>query len=121
MKPLVKFETVVAAISFALIFAAGVARKMVAGSGLEPGTADLPAKGAMVLFSCLFGFWCIGLMLHVFLALQARIGNGAAPMIRFLAAHETGLTFFAWGFLGWGALLAAPFALVDMGVRADIG
>src|SRR5882757_6247896 len=104
MKPLAKFEIAVAAISFALIFGAGVAKEIAVRSGLEPGTADLVAKAAMLLFFCLLGFSCIGLMLHVFIALQTKIGNGAAPMIRFLASHETGLTFFVWGFLGLGTL-----------------
>lgn len=121
MKPLVKFEIAVAAISFGLIFAAGVSKEVAVRSGVEPSTADLVAKAAMLFFFCLFGFSGIGLMLHVFIALQTKIGNGAAPMIRFLASHETGLTLFAWGSLGLGVLIAAPFALQDMGFRMPLG
>jgi hypothetical protein len=45
-------------------------------------------------------FLCV--MIHVFVVLQRRIGNSAAPMVRFLTAHETGVTF------------ALPFGLPEL-------
>jgi hypothetical protein len=121
MKTLVKVEVVLAAVSFGLIFLAGAARQVALRSGVQPQIADLIGYGGMLLFFCIFGFACIGLMLHVFIALQIGAGNGQAPMIRFLALHETGVTFAAWGFLGVGASIAIPFALYDMGVRLPLG
>src|SRR5438046_1459219 len=110
MRRLVKFELLVAAISFALIFIAGAAGRLAVYAGMDTGTADLMAKSAMLLLFCIFGFMCIGLLLHVFIVLQTGIGNASAPMVRFLSSHEAGLTFAMWGFLGIGTLVALPFA-----------
>jgi len=88
---------------------------------VEPGTADLLAYGSMLLLFCVFGFMCTGIMLHVFIRLQKGIGNGAVPMILFLATHETGVTFATWGFLSVGAPIAIPFALQDMGFQLPLG
>jgi hypothetical protein len=61
-------------------------------------------------------------MLHVFIRLQIRIGNGALPMVRFLADHETGLTLASWSFLSLGILIALPFMLIDLvGLQMPIG
>jgi hypothetical protein len=111
MKSLVKFELIAGSLAFALIFAAGAAGRLAQMAGVDPKTADRAVYGSIFLFFCVFGFCAIGLMVHVFVALQAGIGNGNTPMVRFLAQHETGLVLGAWGFLGMGALIAAPFVL----------
>jgi hypothetical protein len=107
MKPLVKFEIVLATASLAFIFVAGAGGKVAVLASMQAATADLLARVAILLLFCIFGFSYIGLMLHVFIVLQVRIGNGEVPMIRFLSGHETGLTFAFWGFLGVGTLIAA--------------
>lgn len=120
MKGLLKIEIILAAVSFPLIFVSGVMREIAVRSGMDPASADLLAHAAMLVLFCVFGFSCIGLMLHVFVVAQIGIGNGNAPMIRFLAQHERGVTFAAWGFLGAGALIALPFALQDLGLRLPL-
>jgi hypothetical protein len=120
MKGLVKFEIVVAAVSFCLIFVAGVIGRLAVQAGNDPKTVDPTVRAAILIFFCLFGFSCIGLMLHVFTVLQIAIGNRNAPMIRFLTLHETGVTFAVWGFLGIGALVAIPFALEDAGFHLPL-
>ncbi len=117
MKVLVKLEIVVATLSFASIFLSAVAGHFAVQAGSDHDTVDLAVKAAMLLFFCLFGFACVGLLIHVFTVLQIGIGNGNAPMIRFLATHETGVTFAAWGFLGFGALIAIPAALLASGFQ----
>jgi len=120
MKGLVKAEVLVAAISFALIFLSGVVGHFIALAGADEKTVDMGVKAAILLFFCLFGFSLIGLMLHVFIVMQAGAGNGNVPMIRFLADHEAALTFGAWGFLALGTMVALPFALYDIGFRLPL-
>src|SRR5881227_2047568 len=110
---LTRIEVITAGVSFALIFAMGILRKIALTAGVEPKVADAITYSGILLFFCIFGFALIGLMLHAFIAMQVRIGNGSLSMIRFLAQHETGVTFGAWGFLTLGALIAIPVALVD--------
>jgi hypothetical protein len=120
MKRLIKFEIVVAISAFCMIFLCGVAGEVAVRSGMSRETADIAVHSAMLLLFCLFGFACMGLMLHVFVVLQTAMGNGGVPVIRFLAQHETGVTFAAWGFLGIGTLIAMPFALADVGMRLPL-
>ncbi|HLJ44434.1 MAG TPA: hypothetical protein VKU01_00415 [Bryobacteraceae bacterium] len=115
-----KFEIVLATISFVSIFLAGVAGHLVVLAGGDPKTVDVIVKAAILALFCFFGFSCIGLMLHVFTVLQTGIGNANAPLIRFLTQHETGVTFAVWGFLGLGALVAMPFALQEAGFHLPL-
>ena len=106
-----KIEAIAAGLSFVMIVAMGVVRKIALVAGVEPKVADAITYTGILLLFCVFGFSLIGLMLHAFIILQIRIGNGSLSLIRFLAQHETGLTFGAWGFLTLGALIAIPIAL----------
>lgn len=119
-KLLPKLEIIAAAVSFALIFATGMARQIAIRAGIDQETADTLTRLAVLLLFLVLGFSLIGLMVHAFIVLQFRIGNGAIPAIRLLADHETGVTFAFWGFLGLGALIALPFALADMGMKLPL-
>jgi hypothetical protein len=111
MKLLTKVEASAAILSFAMIFVSALV-----------GRGSTFAKLAILFFFFIFGFACIGLMIHVFIVLQSRIGNAATPMVRLLSDHETGITFAFWGFLGLGTLIALPFALKDLvGFEIPIG
>src|SRR3954464_3314462 len=111
MTSLVKLEAIMAGVSFALIFVTGAVGQVAIHTGMDPKSADFIVHAVILLLFCVFGFSCIGLMLHVFVKMQMGIGNGAVPMVRFLAGHERGVTFAVWGFLGLGTLIALPFAL----------
>jgi len=111
MKPLVKFELIAGAVAFGLIFVTGAVGKLAQMAGVDAKTAERGVYGSIFLFFCVFGFCAIGLMVHVFTVLQTGIGNGNTPMVRFLAQHETRVVLAAWGFLGVGALIAAPFVM----------
>ena len=121
-KILPRIEAIAAIASFALIFLCGLARQLAIQAGVDAKTADIATRCAVLLLFCIFGFSCIGLMVHVFVLLQVRIGNAAAPMIRFLADHETGVTLVFWAFLGLGTLIALPFMLKDLiGLEIPLG
>lgn len=80
-------------------------------AGIAEKTVGVTMKCAALLLFCVFGFSCVGLLIHLFVVLQIGIGNGAHSMIRFLHRHETGVTLGTWAFLGIGVLLGMPFAL----------
>jgi hypothetical protein len=122
MKALTKFEIAAAILSFAMIFGLGILRVIVLHFGWPEKAVDLAMRTGVVLLFVVFGFCCIGLMLHVFIALQTRIGNQVIPMVSYLAAHETGATLAVWGFLGLGTAIASPFILRDLvGWQPGIG
>ena len=114
MRGLTKFELIAAGVSFGLIFAAGIAKQIAVRSGMDEQTADKGAKVVILLLFFIFGFSCIGLMVHVFVVLQRGIGNAGVPMVSFLGRHETGITLVMWGFMGLGVLIALPFVMKDM-------
>ncbi len=115
MRPLVKFELIAGGVAFALIFAAGAAGRLAQMAGVDAKTSERIVYGSLFIFFCVFGFCAIGLMVHAFTALQSGMGNGATPMVRFLAEHETSVVLAVWAFLGIGALIAAPFVLSRTG------
>jgi hypothetical protein len=122
MKVLPKIELAAAIASFALIFLCGLAGQLAVRAGFDQQLMDVAVRCVILLLFFIFGFSCIGLMVHVFIALQRGAGNGAVPIIRLLAEHETGVTFVFWGFLGLGTLIALPFALHDLvGLQMPIG
>jgi hypothetical protein len=120
MDMLAKIEAVTAIASLPLVLCGGIVRIIATRAGVAAKTAELLSWAWMLGFFLVFGLSCIGLMIHAFIVLQARIGNGGAPMVRFLAAHETGVTFAFWGVLGTGALIAFPFALGDLGFKLPL-
>jgi hypothetical protein len=120
VKPLVKFEIVLATVSFGLIFVAGVAGRLAVKAGHDPKAVDPIVHASILLLFCFFGFSCIGLMLHAFLAMQVGIGNANEPMIRYLSLHETRVILAVWGFLGLGTLVAMPFALESIGIQLPL-
>jgi hypothetical protein len=118
---LTKLEAAGAILSFALVLCGGVVRIVATRLGVASKTAEALSWVWMLGFFFIFGICCIGLMIHVFVILQTRIGNGAAPMVRFLVDHETGVTLGFWAFLALGALIAIPFALQDLGMQLSLG
>jgi hypothetical protein len=119
---LARLETITAASSFALIFVMGLLRQVLLHLGMEQKAVDTFTQIGVLALFFIFGFSCIGLLIHVFVVLQTKAGNSAAPMVRFMATHETGVTIGFWCFLGLGLVIALPFALQDMiGFKMPIG
>jgi hypothetical protein len=88
-KLLPKFEVAAAIVSFALIFVCGLAGQVAIRPGAGQRTVEAVVKCAILLLFFVFGLSCIGLMIHAFVVLQIHIGNGALPLVRLLADHET--------------------------------
>lgn len=82
MKVLPKLEMAAAIGSLATILLCGLLRQAALRTGVDQETADLTTRSAFLLLFYVFAFSCIGLMLHVFVVLQIRIGNGQLPMVR---------------------------------------
>ncbi|MDQ6632740.1 MAG: hypothetical protein M3Y82_13460 [Verrucomicrobiota bacterium] len=61
-----------------------------------------------------FAFSLLPLMLHLFVVLQGKIGNGELAPIRFLREHERGVTFAFWGVFTAGLLIALPVMWTDL-------
>ena len=120
MKPLVKFELVVAPVSFVLIFVSGIAGRGAVLAGVDSKVAERFVYLFIFLLFCCVGVAVIGRMLPAGTALLLRIGNGNASFIQLLARHETGITLAVWAFLGVGTLIAAPFALYEAGWRLPL-
>jgi len=118
---LTKIEAFLAATSFVSIFVVVFLGQVAVRFGLQQETATTLVKLTILFLFFVFGFSCIGLMIHVFIVLQTRIGNAATPMVRFMAQHETAVTVFFWCFLGLGLMIALPFALHDLvGLRMPL-
>jgi len=117
MTSLTRLEVVTACVSFAGIFVAAIVAHLLVLAGLPETTVQSALAVVIMLLFCLFGFACIGLMIHLFVMLQGGIGNANQGMVRFLAQNERKVTFGAWIFLGIGALIAMPFALSNMGLQ----
>src|SRR5712691_909087 len=66
MKSLTKVEIAVACISFAGIFGVGIAGQILLAIGVSEAVVKSAVPVLMLLLFCLFGFACIGLMIHVF-------------------------------------------------------
>ncbi|HEY3742471.1 MAG TPA: hypothetical protein VGL53_21630, partial [Bryobacteraceae bacterium] len=114
MRALAKIELIAAIVAFGLIFVCGYIGQLAVGRGYAKAAVDTAVHGAILALFVIFGFCLIGLLLHVFIVLQVRMGNGAEPMVRFLYAHETALTLAVWGFLRLGTLVALPAILQNM-------
>jgi hypothetical protein len=59
-----------------------------------------------------------GLMLRVFLDGQAKIGNGALPMVVFLRKHEKAVLIGLWLMVVLALGMALPFILRDLAAEA---
>jgi hypothetical protein len=75
-----------------------------------------PQAWAMAIFFLLFlalGYSAIPLLLKLFVAGQARIGNGNVAVIRATAAHQTAIVLAFWAVFTAGLALAVPAAIDD--------
>jgi hypothetical protein len=57
------------------------------------------------------------LVLKLFVAAQARIGNGALPMVRFVADHQAAMILAVWAMIGAALAMAMPTIVAD--IRAE--
>jgi hypothetical protein len=73
-------------------------------------------KTMLIIYGVLFlalGFASVPILLRVFTTLQARIGNGELPPIRWIRNNEFVISCCVWGFFLLGLIIALPAALKD--------
>jgi hypothetical protein len=68
----------------------------------------------VLLLFLLLGGSLVPVMLHVFLDLQARIGNSDLWIVRVLREHESGVIYGVWTMFALGTLIALPVMAKDM-------
>ena len=76
---------------------------------MTPTLAKIVAFGLFLAM----GFAAVPLMLRLFVYGQRRIGNGAVPMVRFLADHQTGVVLAVWAVFALGLTIALPAMITD--------
>jgi hypothetical protein len=100
---------------FALIVLLAVAGNILEATAIIK-RPEQPQTWLLALFFTLFlafGYSAIPLMLKVFLAGQAWIGNGNVGIIKAMAAHQTATVAGFWLFCTVGLALAVPAAIDD--------
>ena len=73
-------------------------------------------KTMLMIYGILFlalGFALMPILLRVFTTLQARIGNGELPPIRWIRKNEFVISCCVWGIFLLGLIIALPTALKD--------
>jgi len=73
-------------------------------------------KTMLIIYGILFlalGFASVPILLRVFTTLQARIGNGELPPIRWIRKNEFVISCCVWGIFLLGLIIALPTALKD--------
>lgn len=102
----------VAATAFALILLLALA-----GHWLRPQEDPRIARivlGSFIGLTLLMAFALVPLLVRAFISLQGQIGNAELGPIRWLRAHENGITYGIWSLWLAGSLLAIPAMLRDM-------
>jgi hypothetical protein len=100
---------------FATIVAMAAVGNVLHDQGWLPDSSANQFAAQVIFFGLflVFGFSCIPLMLKLFIAGQMAIGNGDVGVIRAVSAHQTGIIFGFWLFLGLGLAIAIPAAIQD--------
>jgi hypothetical protein len=73
-------------------------------------------KTILIIYVVLFlalGFASVPILLRVFTTLQARIGNGELPPVRWIRKNEFVISCCVWGFFLLGLIIALPVAFKD--------
>jgi len=73
-------------------------------------------KTMLIIYGILFlalGFAAVPILLRVFTTLQAAIGNGELPPIRWIRKNEFVISCCVWGIFLLGLIIALPTALKD--------
>jgi len=103
-------------VSFALIILGSFAgRALEAGSkGITKPPDPKRALKVKLFFLCLFwvmAFSLVPVALHLFTAMQMRIGNGDVPAVRWLIAHEPSVVYWVWALFTAGTVFGISAAV----------
>jgi len=110
-----KTHAVVTGALFAAIIVMAMVGNMLHDRGLLADSSANQFAARVIFFGLflVFGFSCIPLLLKLFLAGQAAIGNGNLAIVRGMAAHQTGIVIGFWLFLCLCLAIAIPAAMQD--------
>jgi hypothetical protein len=110
----IKLYIGIAASSFGLMVVGSIIGGVLGARGY---TSDPQLEKTMlIIYGVLFlalGFAAVPILLRVFTTLQARIGNGELPPIRWIRKNEFVISCCVWGFFLLGLIIALPTALKD--------
>jgi len=100
---------------FATIIVMAIAGNVLHDSGYLPDSSASQFAARVIFLSLFLGFAysAIPFGLKLFLAGQAKIGNGDVGIIRTIAAHQSGIVIGAWLIISAGLAIAIPAAIQD--------
>jgi hypothetical protein len=108
----IKLYLVIAAVAFGLMIIGSIIGGLIGtrGHAADPRLE----KTVLMIYGFLFlalGFAAVPILLRVFTTLQARIGNGDLPPVRWIRDHEFGISCGVWGIFLLGMLIALSTVL----------
>ena len=110
----IKLYIVIAACAFGLMIVGSIIGGLLGARGYA---ADPRLEKTMlIIYGILFlalAFASVPILLRVFTTLQARIGNGELPPIRWIRNNEFVISCCVWGIFLLGLIIALPTVLKD--------
>jgi hypothetical protein len=110
----IKLYIVIAAAAFGLMIVGSIIGSLIGARGYA---ADPRLeKTVLLIYGVLFlalAFAAVPILLRVFTTLQARIGNGDLPPVRWIREHEFVISCGVWGIFLLGMIIALPTVLKD--------
>jgi hypothetical protein len=110
----IKLYLVIAASSFGLMIVGSIIAGLFGARGYT--TDPQLEKTMLIIYGVLFlalSFAAVPILLRVFTTLQAKIGNGDLPPIRWIRKNEFVICCWVWGIFLLGLIIALPTALKD--------
>jgi len=110
----IKLYIVIAASAFGLMIVGSIIGGILGARGYT--SNPQLEKTMLMIYGILFlalGFASVPILLRVFTTLQARIGNGELPPIRWIRKNEFVISCSVWGIFLLGMIIALPTAFKD--------
>ncbi len=110
----IKLYIAIAASSFGLMVVGSIIGGILGARGYT--SNPQLEKTMLIIYGILFlalGFAAVPILLRVFATLQAAIGNGELPPIRWIRKNEFVISCCVWGIFLLGLIVALPTALKD--------
>jgi len=110
----IKLYIVIAACAFGLMIVGSILGGILGSRGYT--SNPQLEKTVLIVYVVLFlalGFASVPILLRVFTTLQAKIGNGDLPPVRWIRKNEFVISCSVWGFFLLGLIIALPTALRD--------
>ncbi len=110
----IKLYIAIAAASFGLMIVGSIIGGILGARGY---TSNPQLEKTMLIIYGIFflalGFAAVPILLRVFTTLQAAIGNGELPPIRWIKKNEFVISCCVWGIFLLGLIIALPTVLKD--------